>query len=200
MGQACIQICAKIWPWDRHTMAMRISQRELRNRWSSQEGQRLVGVVKSWLQGNHSAELSELGVIEGRMDFRGVPLSGGMATMNALQIHDADFSLATLDGFRLVDCVLGNCVFDQSSCQDWRLWATTISGSSFVETDLRNASLGAWRDGRGNYYTNVDFTSARLQGVGSSAATYEDCDFSQAKLDGVNFWQSSLIRCKFPAR
>jgi Pentapeptide repeats (9 copies) len=39
-----------------------------------------------------------------------------------------------------------------------------------------------------------------MEQVGTAAAEYVDCDFSRARLSGVNFWQSSLIRCRFAGR
>jgi hypothetical protein len=98
------------------------------------------------------------------------------------------------------DCVLDDCRFLASACIDWRLWRTTVSNALFEKADLRGSSLGAWSEGRGNTYSNVSFAGANLTGLGTSAAIYTDCDFSGANLKRVNFWQSSLIRCRFAGK
>jgi hypothetical protein len=53
-----------------------------------------------------------------------------------------DFSDSRLNGLRFFNCKITDCVFDESDCQDWRLWGTTFLNTSFRSADLRNSALG----------------------------------------------------------
>jgi hypothetical protein len=52
-----------------------------------------------------------------------------------------------------------------------------VRDGSFVKSDLRRSVPGEWYAGAGNRFERVDFSSAEL--------------------DRINFWQSSLVRCRF---
>jgi uncharacterized protein YjbI with pentapeptide repeats len=169
--------------------------------------------VLSRLQTGTPLDGLELGEIDGHVDLRGLPLPvpgrtpepavPGMVTLSPLTEFDGvrldrlDLRHARLDHARFFHTTITDCRFDAASCYDWRLWAIDVTRCGFVGTDLSQSSFGAWCEGRGNTFTDIDFTGARLDGVGTNTATYVDCNFSEASLDGVNFWQSSLIRATF---
>ena len=178
-------------------MAMNETAAALKRRWKSPAGERLRGEARARLLSGDTLEGLELHNFNGRVDLRGTVFPGETTNLQGVQLRNIDFSAAALSNFRFVDCVIEDCAFDQANCRDWRLWGTKVVDCSFGGADLRNSSLGAWRDGRGNTFTRVSFISAKLSDVGTTAAVYEDCDFSFADLRNVNFWQSSLIRCKF---
>jgi uncharacterized protein YjbI with pentapeptide repeats len=116
---------------------------------------------------------------------------------DGIRLDGLDFSQGLLGNMRFFRSAFVDCRFDGAACQDWRLWATDLSNTSFVRADLRTAVLGAWHEGRGNVFRHVDFTEANLRATVCPAATFEDCDFSGAKLAKVDFQSSSFIRCKF---
>jgi uncharacterized protein YjbI with pentapeptide repeats len=185
------------------------------SRWSTPEGQRLAQEVTSRLLRNVPLDDLGFGTHQGRIDLRGIELStptvegsGEVAGLRYTQLGNLmriqhvtwdalDLSFADLEHLRFVHTVLRNCVFDRATCHDWRLWACTIEDCSFVGADLSRAMLGAWYEGRGTYFTRVDFRRADLRNIVSSIPTYTDCDFSHAKITRFEFESSSFIRCRF---
>jgi uncharacterized protein YjbI with pentapeptide repeats len=168
-----------------------------KSRWRTSSGAKLADEAVRRLRAG--SDLSELGLdtVDGRFDLRGVSWAKAPGPWEGVAIDGVALDHADLRHLRFVDCRLTNCRFTRADCQDWRLWGTTVEDCSFENADLRNASLGAWRDGRGNTFRHVRFVSATMLSVGTSAATYVGCDFSFANLTRVNFWQSTLIDCTF---
>src|SRR5262249_12824946 len=96
---------------------------------------------------------------EGRIDLRGlvapevtsgrqVRIGGleaeiihGITEINKATWDGIDFSGARLHHLRLFDCSIRDCIFDGSSCKDWRAWGTTLSNTTFRSADLRDSSL-----------------------------------------------------------
>jgi uncharacterized protein YjbI with pentapeptide repeats len=189
-------------------------------RWSGADGLRLRDEVLARLLAGAGLDGLGLGELDGRIDLRGLPLAdpavvgsvpislpwqssisavqtlGQLVRFEGVRLVGLDLRGARWNHARFFACELVDSRFDVASCVHWRMWDTNVSACSFVDTDLRNSSFGGWRN-RGNVFTSVDFRNANLAGLGTSAATYMDCDFSDAMLTDVNFWQSSLIRCKF---
>jgi uncharacterized protein YjbI with pentapeptide repeats len=192
-----------------------MAETSLVTRWKTTGDQQLVQkILERLLSGKPLTDLG-LGEHEGRVDLRGLPALGPQA-LNAfesagwivkelgglLKVEDArlenlDLSGARLDGVRFIRSTIKNCRFDQAHCQDWRLWAVDVTDSSFVGADLRNAVLGAWYDGRGNVYRNIDFSGANLRSIVCPAGTFIDCDFGTAQIVKVDFQSSSFIRCRY---
>lgn len=108
-----------------------------------------------------------------------------------------DFTGAKLSHLRFFNCRITDCCFNEAQCEDWRLWATDVSNTTFTGADLYSAVLGPWYEGRGNTHKSVNFHNADMSMLNSSAATYIDCDFSYAKLQKIDFQSSSFIRCRF---
>jgi uncharacterized protein YjbI with pentapeptide repeats len=157
----------------------------------------LAQTVQRRILGNEALHGLALPEIDGRIDLRNLPFPAHIRQFSDVQLRGVDLSGAMLANIRITDSTFENCTFDGANCQFWHLRGSLVVGCSFVKADLRNSTLGEWFDGRGNTYRRVNFGSARLFGSTTSAAVYEDCDFSHADLKRINFWQSSLIRCKF---
>jgi uncharacterized protein YjbI with pentapeptide repeats len=136
---------------------------------------------------------------ENRQDIGGLfveKLSSALV-LRGVSLADLDLSGAHLDGLRLFDVSLANCVFDSARCQDWRIWGSSFSGLSFGHADLRRSALGPWHEGRGNLYERVSFVRADLRGATCQAATFIDCDLSNAALVKIDFQSTSFIRTRF---
>jgi hypothetical protein len=95
------------------------------------------------------------------------------------------------------DCIIDDCVFDNSVCQHWGLWGTTVTNSSWRDADLRNSALGAVKDGQRNSFRQVDFTKADLRGTSYTATEFIGCTFKDTRLDKVDFQTSTFTDCTF---
>lgn len=184
-------------------------------RWHTSDGERLAEEVVARLLAGRALGGLGLGQIEGRVDLRGLPAPvpgrlerfesdawfveelGELLEFQGCHLADLDLSGAFLDSLRWTRCTISNCRFDGARCQDWRMWATTVDGSSFDGADLRRSALDPWLEGRGNLFRGVSFRRADLRQVTSTTATYVDGDFSEAKLVKLDFQSSGFTRCRF---
>ncbi|GAA4252955.1 pentapeptide repeat-containing protein [Dactylosporangium darangshiense] len=172
---------------------------KLATRWRTAEGLRLTDAVVAALRGGRGLEQVDglETLADGRTDLRGFDFGRHTAILRGVRLRRVDLTAARLESLRFEGSSFEDCVFDRAKLNDLRVWDTRFAGCSMRSANLRDAGLGAWRDGRGNHYERVSFVGANLARMSTSAATYVDCDFSGARLDRVNFWQSSLIRCRF---
>src|SRR5262249_23755691 len=86
---------------------------------------------------------------------------------------------------------------NRCSCQDWRLWSTAISDTSFRLTDLRYSALGGVHGGSRNSYRHIDFTKADLRRTAYTSAEFVACMFRDTRLEKVNFAGSTFVDCTF---
>ncbi len=121
----------------------------------------------------------------------------GMVTLRGSKWTKIDFGYASLPHLRFHDASIVDCRFDAAVCDDWRLWNTEVSASTFSGASLRDASLGTWENNRGNSWLDVAFDGADLRGAQFRGGSLIDCDFRTARLDGVKFLEATLIRCPF---
>jgi uncharacterized protein YjbI with pentapeptide repeats len=188
---------------------------ELCERWTTREGQRLANEVLARLSSRRTLQGLGLGEIDGRLDLRGLTVPQptrvsstregrlrvdtltGLVEFDGAELRDLDLRHSQLDSIRFFRCSVVNCRFDGARCRDWRLWAVDVTDSSFVGADLRSSMLGAWHNGRGGTFRNVDFSRADFRDAVSSTATFVDCDFSYARLVKIDFDSSGFIRCRF---
>lgn len=188
---------------------------ELAARWGTRDGHRLTEEIFGRLLAGRSLSDLRLGEHEGRIDLRGIstpPPSrleaferkgwrvrelGGLLKFDGVCLTDLDFRGGHLESLRFFKATLNNCRFDDARCQDWRLWAVDVIKSSFTGSDLRKSVLGAWYQGRGNVFRDVQFSNANLRAIVCPAATFVDCDFGNAQLVKIDFQSSSFIRCRF---
>lgn len=189
--------------------------RALVARWQSDEGLRRADAVLAALAAGTSPDDAAWGRVDGRADLRGLrtplPLRAnrreverffvedlsGLLVLRDTSLADLDLRGAQLESLRLFNVTLSNCVLDEARCQDWRIWGTRVTDSSFAGTDLRRAALGPWHEGRGNTFERVTFARADFRGASCTTATFVDCDFSQARLVKIDFQSSSFIRTRF---
>jgi uncharacterized protein YjbI with pentapeptide repeats len=149
------------------------------------------------LQAGEALDDLELGAIDGRVDLRGTSFGVRYLRFTGVRLTGLDFGHADLSLVELTGCQLHDCRFERAVCRDWKLLATDVTDCSFAGADLSDSRLGYWHGERGTVYERVSFVGAKLIGANTLTAVYRDCDFSSAQLQNVNFWQSSLIRCRF---
>lgn len=188
---------------------------EISSRWLIAEGLQLRNEIFHRLVANKPLHDLKLGEFNKRIDLRGIcvpevsehelppfrnwrlqRLSGHLTFKNAV-LEGMDFTGAKLPHLRFFNSRITDCCFDEARCEDWRLWATDISSTTFAGADLYSVVLGPWYEGRGNTHTSVNFQKADMSRLNSSTATYIDCDFSDAKLEKIDFESSGFIRCRF---
>ncbi|MGW9198546.1 pentapeptide repeat-containing protein [Micromonospora chersina] len=179
---------------------MKESVSSLKRRWRSDAGQELALAVQGAIRDNRPLDGLGLAEVNGRVDLRFIPLAAEFALLSGVHLESLDLSGAMASNLRLVDSEIRDCVFGSAECRYWHLQNTLVRDCSFTRADLRDSTLGEWRNGRGNRYSRTNFAFARLQRSTTRAAIYEDCDFSNAQLDKVNFWQSTVIRCRFAGK
>lgn len=118
-------------------------------------------------------------------------------SLRGIELCDMDFSDSDLDGIRFFNCTIQNCVFDNASCDDWRMWATSVSDSSFASASLREASMGGALDGETNRFENVRFINTDMRGTAHRSEAFIGCTFDNANLLKVDFQGSRFTRCVF---
>jgi uncharacterized protein YjbI with pentapeptide repeats len=126
----------------------------------------------------------------------------GLVKIRGATLRSLDFSASRLNHLRFFDCAIEDCIFDHCMCQNWGLWGTKVSDTSFRAADLRKSALGGVQDGRlhdgwRNAFRKVDFTTADLRQTACSAAEFIDCTFKDTRLDNVDFQSSSFTNCVF---
>jgi uncharacterized protein YjbI with pentapeptide repeats len=179
-----------------YSVAIKESRAELKRRWTTPAAQDLRTAIQQRLRGRDGLDGLGLHEVGGRADLRYFPAATALSPLKDVVWRGIDFTGSSLGNLEFHDSLVEDCVFDAADCQFWQPLRTAFSRCAFVKADLRRSTLGEWAGGA-NTFTGIDFTSARLTYSTTSAATYVDCDFSFANLQRINFWQSSLIRCKF---
>jgi uncharacterized protein YjbI with pentapeptide repeats len=191
---------------------------ELKNRWTRTSlGQQRAGAALRHLL--RAAELpSAFPTYEGRADFRGLNvISATLAdqasahglvvgvlsryeTLRSQRWQSIDLSHAAIGSMRFHDAEIEDCVFDRADCDDWRLWDTAISDSSFVGTKLRSGALGTWDDGRSNRWSRTVFDKADMRGASFLGGALLGCSFRETKLTGAEFLQVEIRDVVFAGR
>jgi uncharacterized protein YjbI with pentapeptide repeats len=157
-----------------------------------------------------------LRVTDGRLDISGLavpdPTAGktimrtgtadvmqlmGVVKVRNVRWQSLNLQRSGLSHMKFFDCLIDNCVFDNSICQNWGLWGTTVTNCSFRSADLRQSGLGGVKEGKRNVYAEVDFSSADLRQTGCKAAEFVGCKFEDTRLDRVDFQTSTFKNCQF---
>jgi len=108
-----------------------------------------------------------------------------------------DFSNGRLDSLRFFDCRIENCSFDNAKCQDWRMWGTAVTDTTFRLADLRKSALGGVENGKTNSFHRVDFTKADLRQTAHGSAVMVQCTFSETNLSKVDFQGTIFVNSQF---
>jgi uncharacterized protein YjbI with pentapeptide repeats len=200
MGPTCGKIY--VWVWSRKpTFLLKIKD------------DMNTEIISRLIQGKSLDSLG-LGMKDGRLDLSGLiapepaarkAVSTEIADVSEMEVlvikgvtwKGLDFSGSRLNGLRFFDCEISDCVFDKCSCQDWRLWTTTVSETSIRSADLRKSALGGVQDGRRNTFRKVEFINADLRQTSYVAAEFVGCTFKDTRLDKADFQTSTFTECTF---
>lgn len=194
------------------------SMRALRDRWLTPEGTALAVAICQRLGTGEPLSPLGLGRVDHRVDLRGLIISTAVATPHGVSgsllvetLHGAawfrdvnlvglDLSGARLEHLRFTNVTIDDCVFDQASCRDWRLWDSQVRRSSFVGADLRDGALGTHHDGKSVSWSDVDFSRTNLGGSFFQGSSVAQCTFANTRLDGVELVDCQLSDLVFSGR
>jgi len=140
-----------------------------------------------------------LPVRDGRLDLRGFRFEA--PEIRNFSWKGLDFSGVDLSALRMSHGEIDHCLFEKCDASEARMWATTVSNSSFRGASLKGAVLGGVDlDGRWNTFRHVDFTKADLRRTVYKAASFESCLFRNSKIEDVNFQTTRFSDCPFEGR
>ena len=198
---------------DRSIHAM--SSKMLLDRWKSSKGRTLAAEAIECLTGVRKGPPEGFGTYEGRRDLRGLvaalpvvrglvasgqdaaEIADGLVEVRGVQWEAFDLSHARLPSLRFFGSQISGCRFDEASCRDWRLWASEVSDSSFVGSDLRDSAIGTWQDGRSNVWRAVSFDRADLRGALGLGCHLDGCTFRDSRMSDAQFQQVTMRDCTF---
>jgi uncharacterized protein YjbI with pentapeptide repeats len=190
-----------------------VTDSELRARWKTADGSALRAQVREWLgKGGRAPKGIELH--EGRIDLRGIELMGldrsvpGQGTrgsardvmLTGVRWRRIDFSGANLQHLRLFSSTVEDCLFEDTPCDDLRLWDTTVTDSSFAKAKLRHSAIGTWHEKKRNRWRNVSFDAADLSNASAEACELSGVSFRGARLNGMDFSQAQVVDCVFTGK
>jgi len=116
----------------------------------------------------------------------------GLLNARNMRWDSLDLSYARLSSMRLFDCAIENCLFEGTSCRDWRLWNSEVVNCKFDRADLREAAIGTWHEGHSNLWRQVSFDGADLRGALLSGCLLSECSFRETRLSGAQFLQATI--------
>ena len=132
-----------------------------------------------------------------RTEMADVDWLDGVTQLKSVHWKSIDFSGSHLPHLLFFNCTIDDCVFDKCFCQEWGLWGTVVTNTTFRAADLRNSAIGAVEDDKRNCYRSVDFSGADLRGTAYKATEFTGCQFRSARLDKVDFETSTFSACVF---
>jgi uncharacterized protein YjbI with pentapeptide repeats len=115
--------------------------------------------VWEYLRTGRAMEELNLPIRGGRLDLRGfdapqarVVRASRFGSMNVVETDPVviagakwsrlDLTDAKLGGLRFHGCTIENCALGGADCDDWRLWETSVSDSTFRAAKMRGSALG----------------------------------------------------------
>ena len=175
------------------TDTMSKATKALIDRWKTPEMTRLAHLIISNLHRSQSLALPGLGVINGRLDLRGLTFpprsfAAGNSSFDNVDLSWTKFCLPTFN-----NCSFNKCIFDYADLSSLRQWNSNYSECSFRETNFSNASFGA----HGGIYLRCIFDEAKFTRAIFIRPRFEHCVFNKCKLKGVDFNGCSFVKCKF---
>ncbi|WP_091076700.1 pentapeptide repeat-containing protein [Microlunatus sagamiharensis] len=142
--------------------------------------------MRTWLTGQ-GPQPDGLGVVGGRVDLRGIPLTATPATIGdpddparGVAWESLDLSGAQLEELRFFGGSVRDCRFDGASLTGLKLWGTEVVDCSFKRADLRSRALGTgeWH-GRRTVWRRVAFDRANLREATFRGCLLEACTFEK---------------------
>jgi uncharacterized protein YjbI with pentapeptide repeats len=169
-------------------------------RWDTAEGRLLAADVSAWLHGRERRPPKGLGLVEGRVDLRGIAMhhldlnhpTGKRGDIVRVVWNGLDFRGARLDHMRWFSVRIENCAFDDASLDQLRVWESTIVDTSLDHAKLNRAAIGTGDNYRRNVWERVSFRRANLRDAHVHNADLYEVDFSNANLRGVSFRHARL--------
>jgi uncharacterized protein YjbI with pentapeptide repeats len=177
-----------------------------RERWSSPETRPIARRLASELVAGRVQTSSPFGLVEGRVDLRGLQVDLLSATVDpmyqrvsvesghwdALDLSGAGLSSMNWMRLRVTDCALTDAQLD-----DLRCWGIEVADCVARSASLRYAQIGAYLQGYPrSSWRRVDLQGADLRQLHGNVLL-EDVDLSRAKFGRTNLGCSDLNRVRF---
>jgi uncharacterized protein YjbI with pentapeptide repeats len=191
--------------------------RLLRGRWQVPDLQAAVaGARQALLRGG--PVVSPFPDVAGRVDLRGLPVSGAVADWRDLTPRlsagsdpshgpsaarravweGLDLTGAELWEMNWTQLAARDCVLDDSDLTGLRCWGVDVAGCSMRRAKIFHGQLGAptqyWP--RRSQWRDVDLRQADLRGA-TASGLFQDADFRNAKFQRTDFGWSDLVNCRF---
>lgn len=163
-------------------------------------------IVAALLAGSTPVD-SPFGLVAGRLDLRGLPVTATRAPHVArVDVEPAegaawsglDLTGAELSGMNWRGHCVEDCVVDHARVEGLRCWGVDVTGSSFVGADLRSGQLGPLPTEQfgPSRWVRVDLRRADLRGA-QAGAEFSSVDLGNAKLTGADLGWSLLHDVRF---
>src|SRR5262249_46046927 len=118
----------------------------------------------------------------------------GAPRVDGISLEAVDFSGARLPGLIVSRSHLRDVRFDRAGLKGAVLGDSALDACSFRGAELAGGQINSGAPG---WFRHCDFSGARLDGVYSGSASFEDCDFSNVRLRKAEFGGCRLVRCRF---
>jgi uncharacterized protein YjbI with pentapeptide repeats len=187
---------------------------EHRQRWLSEDGQRLAAQVVKRLRRGKSFEGLGLPNVEGRLDLRGLSLpepeftphqvgrltvgvaAGKLPEIRSARLHGLDLRGSRLRHLRLLDVRMVDCDLSGADLTDFAAWRSTFEGCDLSGADLTDALLSSLHKGVGNVWHRCRFNASKLDGIVANGAEFRDCTFENVTLANMVFGGCTFVDCR----
>jgi uncharacterized protein YjbI with pentapeptide repeats len=177
-----------------------------RQRWSDPEVKPVARQLAGELKAGAVRTASPFGVVEGRVDLRGLQADLLNATRDPMyerttvgagQWSALDLSGAGLSGLNWTDLHVSDCVLDDAQLDSLRCWGVHVSDCSAQRASLEYAQIGALAEGfKRSAWRRVDLRGADLRRSHGNVVL-EDVDLRRAMFVQTDFGWSDLNRVRF---
>jgi len=117
-------------------------------------------------------------------------------------VAGVDLSDGTFTQWRMSRTRFDDCRFDRATFEGLRTYSARFDRCSFIDADLREASLGGWttrwrRRAYGARYTDCNFTNADLRHLNVDHALLRRCSFVGSRWRGTRTMSAVFEECDF---
>lgn len=186
----------------------------LKDRWVTQEGEKLLVLVVDSLRKNKSINLiHSVFKIDGKIDLRGISFPKKHTEYNhkgkyikqvveSLQFRNAvfeniDFSYSDLQHIKLYNCRFLNCIFNHVNAEQWVCINCDFENIVFKNTRLSYSLLNIRSGKFSGTFQNVQFINSQLNETRFSFPIFNNCLFDNCNLYAADFDGSRFINTKF---